>query len=217
MRAVIFANGSLGDPEHYRGLWRPDDLIVVADGGARNALAAGLTPQVVVGDLDSLPDALRRELETRGCQFMRYPARKDQTDLELALREAARRGAQELLILAATEGRTDQSLANILLLARSEFAGLKVKLVGETWEALLVRDRAQIIGQVGDTLSLIPLSPRVTGIYTGGLEYPLEGGTLEFGSTRGISNVFTASLAEVRIGSGALLAVRLAPGALKGK
>ena len=58
-RAVIFANGILPDPQAARGLLREGDLWIAADGGSRHALAFGRAPDVVIGDLDSLPDPVR--------------------------------------------------------------------------------------------------------------------------------------------------------------
>ena len=66
----------------------PTDLIIAADGGTRNALSVGVTPHVVIGDLDSLAEADRAQLERAGVPFIVYPTHKDYTDLELALRYA---------------------------------------------------------------------------------------------------------------------------------
>ena len=54
-RIIIFANGELPDLEKARALLRDDDFIIAADGGTRHALALGLTPKIIIGDLDSLP------------------------------------------------------------------------------------------------------------------------------------------------------------------
>ena len=51
-RIIIFANGSLPNLEKARALLRPDDFILCADGGARHALALGLTPNLIIGDMD---------------------------------------------------------------------------------------------------------------------------------------------------------------------
>ena len=99
MRAIIVANGQVKEDEKYGHLVRPDDLIIAADGGATVAQHLGLKPQVVVGDMDSLSPELRSQLEARGCQFVHHPARKDETDTELAIRYALEQGAQEIVLL----------------------------------------------------------------------------------------------------------------------
>ncbi len=207
MRAIIIANGQIHDSDLHRSLIAPTDLVICADGGASNALALGLQPQVVVGDLDSFDSDLQAQLEGEGCQILAYPARKDETDLELAVYYAIEHGVDEILILGALGGRIDQTLANVLLLALPELRSVKVKILNGRQEVFLIRDEALIEGQVGDTLSLLPLTEEVTGIYSEGLEYPLENGTLYLGPALGVSNTLTAPQARVRVGHGLLLAV----------
>jgi thiamine pyrophosphokinase len=207
MKAIIIANGQIHDSDLHRSLVAPTDLVICADGGASNALALGLHPQVVIGDLDSFDESLRSRLEKRHCQFIVHPACKDETDLELAVKYAMEQGAQEVFILGALGNRFDHALANVLLLALSELRSVKAKIIGDREEVFLIRDEALIEGQVGDTLSLLPLTEEVTGIYTKGLEYPLENGTLYRGPARGVSNRLTAPQARVRMGQGLLLAV----------
>jgi thiamine pyrophosphokinase len=207
MKAIIIANGQIHDSDLHRSLITPTDLIVCANGGADNALALGLTPDVVIGDLDSLDSDLQAQLESEGCQILAHPARKDETDLELALYYAIEHGVDEILILGALGGRIDQTLANVLLLALPESRSVKTKIINGRQEVFLIRDEVLIEGQVGDTLSLLPLTEEVTGIYTEGLEYPLENDTLHLGPARGVSNVLTAPQAWVHVGQGLLLAV----------
>jgi thiamine pyrophosphokinase len=209
MRAIVIANGHVGDSEASRVKSWPHDLVICADGGTQHALTLGLVPDVVIGDLDSLDGDLRARLEGGGCQFLVHPTRKDETDLELALRYAVDHGADEILLLGALGGRMDQTLANVLLLALPELAGIKTRIVAGDQEMFLIRDQASIEGQVGDTVSLLPIAGDVTGITTDGLEYPLQRGTLKFGSTLGVSNALTAPVAQVQEERGLLLCVHI--------
>ena len=95
-RTIIFANGVLRQPDLIRMLLRPCDRIICADGGTRHALALDLTPDVIVGDLDSLDTEIRTKLEVAGVRFDIHPVRKDETDLELAIRLAIDEGADEI-------------------------------------------------------------------------------------------------------------------------
>lgn len=207
MRVVIIANGPILKSPFNRHLVGEEDLVICVDGGAKNALALGLKPQVVVGDMDSMEMSLRKQLYEAGCRFVKYPSRKDETDSELAIRYALSQGVTELIILGALGGRIDHTLANVMLLALPELEDVEVRLVEGDQEVLLIRDEAVIEGQLGDTVSLLPLSGDVVGIYTEGLEYPLRNGTLKFGAARGVSNVLTAPQANVRVRNGLLLAV----------
>lgn len=207
MRAIIFANGEFPDPSSARDLLRPGDLIIAADGGTRHALAAGVTPDVVIGDLDSLSSEERARVEATGSRIIRFSPRKDETDLELALQHAASAGATEIIVLAALGGRLDQTVANLLLLALPEINGIDVRVVEGAQTAFLIQNETFIQGQPGDTVSLIPLGGDAVGVTAEGLEWPLQEDTLRFGPARGVSNVLTAEQARVRVRQGLLLCV----------
>ncbi len=210
-RIVIFANGIITDPEITRARLRPTDRIFCADGGALHVLALDLTPEVIIGDLDSLPAELVVGLETQGVIIHRYPVRKDQTDLELAFQLAAAENPEEILLLAALGGRLDQMLANVLLLTRPEYAPIRLSVADGPQVATLVRsgESLTVAGQPGDTISLIPLSAEVREVSASGVEWPLNRASLVLGSTWGISNVLVAAEATVQIGAGTLLVVLL--------
>ncbi len=204
MRAIIFANGVLANPTAEAARLRPDDWIIAADGGTHHALAAGVVPQLLIGDLDSVTPMERARLETAGSQISVFPARKDETDLELALRFAVKR-ADEVLVLGALGGRWDQTLANVFLLAACRTC--PVRLVDDRQTLLLAP--ARLDGRPGDTVSLIPLAGDAHGVTTRGLEYPLSDSTLRFGPSLGISNVMTGTEAEVSVREGLVLIVHI--------
>ncbi len=207
MRAVVVANGPLPTHPFCQHLVEDNDLVICVDGGAGKALALGLMPEVVIGDMDSLEAPLREQLRAKGCRFIEYPSRKDETDSELAIRHALSLGATEIIMLGMLGARIDHSLANIMLLTLPELEQVKVRLVEGCQEVFVIRDEILIEGMPGDTLSLLPLSGDVVGVRTEGLEYPLHYGTLRFGAARGVSNVLTASRAKITVGSGLLLVV----------
>lgn len=202
MRIVIFANGIIDNPAEAARWVRPGDCVVAADGGTRHALAAGLTPDHVIGDLDSLSPEQRARLEAAGTTLHAHPPAKDETDLELALMwAAAQPDVEAIVILGALGGRPDQMLANLLLLALPALAGRETVIADDAWTIRCLRggETATFHGQPGDTLSLLPLGGDATGVTTGGLAYPLRDETLHFGLTRGVSNVFDGETATVSL------------------
>jgi thiamine pyrophosphokinase len=211
LRAVIFANGVAPDEATVRRWLNSATRLICADGGARTALALGLRPDVVVGDLDSLDEARQAQLVAMSCRMVVYPVGKDWTDLELALKLSVEEGATEIVVLGALGGRLDQELANILLLLLPELEGIPVRIVDERQEMFIARGEATIAGQPGDIVSLIPLGGDVTGIVTKGLLYPLKDEPLLAGPARGISNVMTEPVARVTLRSGSLLVVHSEP------
>ena len=154
------------------------------------------------------PAALAR-WEAAGTALERHPTGKDQTDLELALERAIRDGAADILLLGALGGRLDQTLANLLILAQRNWqARIRLAEGDQVAQILLDGEVMTLSGAVGDIVSVVPLSPEVTGITYAGLEYPLEGAALRLGSTRGISNVIAAHPATIAIDRGILLVVQ---------
>jgi thiamine pyrophosphokinase len=185
-------------------------LVVAADGGALTALRWGRTPDVVVGDLDSIGEAGEVQLERRRAAVERFAREKDQTDTELALLTAKRRGATSIEVLGALGGaRLDHALANVYLLAHPALRTIPVALCDERHEVRLLRGpgRVTIDGKVGDVVTLLPISSMVSGITTSCVRYALRDGSLRLGSSRGVSNEVTGTRASVRAERGSLLVV----------
>lgn len=207
MHCLIIANGPPPNLEQVHHEAAKADLIIAADGGTVHLLAAGLYPDVVVGDLDSLSKEVLDDLRAAEVSIQSHPTRKNETDLELALMEAVRRGATAMTILAAIGGRLDQTLANVFLLTLPTLANTPLRLLTATEEAFVVQDRAAITGEVGDIVSLVPLTKRAVGVTTRGLEYPLDDAILAFSPTLGISNELREAEAQVSLTDGLLLVV----------
>jgi len=205
MRVVIVANGPMEAKPIHDDIVRGAETIICADGGANTAIAHGWRPDVVVGDMDSIAPGVLADLEAHGCALKRYPSRKDETDLELALMEAIQRGATDIALLGVIGGRADHTIANLLLLTLPLLSGARVRIIDGDAEIALVRDRLSIHGRIGDTVSLIPIRGDARGVTTEGLEWELNEATLAFGYARGVSNVLTAPTASITIREGLLL------------
>lgn len=194
----------------------PADRVIAADYGAHHALAWGWPIHLLIGDLDSLPEADLQAVRARGIPVITAPAAKDETDLELALAQALADGARELIICAALGGRADHMLANVLLLAQPELDGIPAAIVEGAQTIRLLRGGTSaageppsltVVGAPGDLLTLLPLAGDAIGITTAGLLYPLTDEPLLFGRARGISNVLTAGVAQIWLRQGLLLVI----------
>lgn len=203
MRVIVVANGVM----HSHFTLESDDVLIAADGGLRHCLDLGLQPAILIGDMDSIDEGDLAALESSDTQILRYPTQKDFTDLELALQHALKLGADEIVIVAALGARWDQTIANLLLPA--SFPSVKISLLDGSQEIHYIRagDKLEIHGRPGDMVSLIPLAGKASGITTEHLEYPLQGGELTFGSTRGISNVLLEETGTISINGGLLLCI----------
>jgi len=206
-KCLIISGGELKDPSYYKKALSGMELIIAADGGARHAKNLGLTPHFVLGDFDTLTDAEQVTLEEQGVKLERFPSNKDFSDTHLALLKAIELGYTDITIITALGGRMDHTLANIMLLALPEANQVKLRILAEKQEILLIRDELIIEGVPGTTISLLPLSDKVTGIKTSGLEYQVPQNTFIMGIPRGISNVMTEKQAKIQIETGLLLAL----------
>ena len=211
--AVVVAGGAAPDLDALGRLCRPDTLVVAADSGANHALAAGLTIDVVVGDLDSIDPSVLVELERRATRIERHPVDKDATDLELAIDVAVREGASSVIVVAGHGGRVDQSMANAFVLAAPRWAGVSMHAVLDSARVSVVHGPGAVSfdGAPGDVVTLLPIHGHATGVRCVGLEYPLHGEELGAGTTRGVSNVLVDRSATVSIDDGTLLVIRPGP------
>jgi thiamine pyrophosphokinase len=222
MKRVVFvvAGGEPGDPDFFRKevLAAAPLAIICADGGARHLEAAGITPALVVGDMDSLDAASAKRYEAAGGRIVRHPQQKDETDTELALREAFALEPEEVWIWGALGHRVDHTLANLSLLLQGAGRGIPVRLVDAWCEVFLVGEKSVIEGEAGQTVSLVPFAGDAEGVTLTGFEYPLANALMEISRPYGISNRLAASRGVVEVGKGFLLAVRyFEPGVFPGE
>ena len=206
-RVFLFANGPLPNLGAVQSLIKAEDFLIAVDGGLRHLLDLGLTPDLIIGDLDSADPALLQPLKKQQVEIRQHPAEKDQTDLELGIDAALEWNPKWIRILGALGGRIDQTLVNIFLLTKPELAGVDIRLVDGEQEVFVIRDSAQISGKSGQRVSLLPLHQPAKGIRTTGLKYQLNGETLYPDRTRGISNVMNSKSASVKLDYGWLLCI----------
>lgn len=208
--ALVFAGGEPVDPR-----WREEVLaraaagavVVAADSGVHHVHALDLRAEHLVGDLDSATDAAVGRARREGTAVDEHHTDKDATDLHLALASARLAGATRVTVLGAGGGRHDHLLANALLLGAAEFADLELDACFGADRVTVIRHRARLHGAPGDRVTLLALGGPATGITTTGLRWALTDGTLDPGSSRGVSNEFTATEADIALTSGVLLAI----------
>ena len=217
MRAAIFLNGSPDSSDLLRSVAGRADLIVAADGGARFALEAGVVPDLVVGDMDSLGEDLALEVERRGAFLERHPVRKNKMDGHLAVLAARERGATAADLLCAVGGRPGALFAVPHILLAAERIGLRSTVVADQGRMILVEAGSRMVeGDQQDSVSIFPLSGPAAGVTLEGMEYPLENATLDPGDTLGFHNELIGTQARVSVREGALLIVHETEGPVRG-
>jgi thiamine pyrophosphokinase len=191
--ALVLLNGELRDPGAARAAAR-GRLVLCADGGARHAIRLGLIPDLVAGDMDSLPRGLPSSW--KGVVFAedRDPER---SDLDKVLDAASALGARELLLAGALGGGLDHEWTNLAVLERR----------AEEFEISVIdRGTARLLGPGphrarlarGARFSLLA-APRAT-LTLSGARWPLRRASLRRGS-RGLGNAASGAV-SLRVHSG---------------
>ena len=191
-------------------------LVIAADGGAAQALAAGVKPDIVVGDFDSLDPRQRSRLEELGAELREADPDKDESDMELSVLAALGAGATRISIVGALGiERPEHSIANLLLLADPRLDGIAVELIGRGSRIVRIGSaegpgEIVVAGAIGDFVSLFPLGAAVEGVTTDGLRFGLRDESLPLGPSRGLSNELIGTTARVTSRRGCLLVVHTA-------
>ena len=205
MKCFIIGNGEIADPK-----WLLDKLnsfcpniIIAADGGFNHLKKIGVSPNVLLGDFDSienLPSSASFEILT-------FPREKDLTDIELAVEYAIDKNCDSICFAGATGSRLDHSLANIFLLRKLYESGVDARIVDEHHEIFIIGQHKSLYDFEGELLSLLPLDPIVKGVTLRGFKYPLEGATIRMGETIGTSNIIISKNCEIIVKTGLLLGI----------
>ena len=203
--AIVVAGGD-APPESVRSMLPPDAYVVAADSGLDHALALGLSPDAVVGDMDSVSRSALDGLDDH-IEIQVHPVDKDASDLELALRTALLAEPDEVVIVGGHGGRLDHLLANVGLLASGDLADVAVRWLAGRDLVVPVRDAVTIEGRARATVSLLPAGGPAVGVSTVGLRWELDREDLDPTSTRSVSNEFLGTEATVSVESGVLLVV----------
>lgn len=198
-KVLILCNGHPPSGNLFRKYFTNADYFIAADGGGNIALELGTSPDVIIGDLDSFDKNRDEEFE------IIFKPDQETNDLEKALQLALKKQATHVHVLGATGLRLDQTLKNLSVL--KQFSPYFEELYfrdnfGKT--RLLEKEFSEEI-PIGTTLSLFPLSGKVTGISTSGLKYPLNKEALENGVRDGSSNKVIDNPVEITYKKGDLL------------
>lgn len=204
MRALIVLGGNAPENMLLISCAGYADLKIAVDKGYEAFDRAGIMPNLLVGDMDSVSsEALERA--QKSTQIERLPCQKDDTDGVHAVDVAIARGAKQITILGALGGRMDHALANLMLLVRAHEKGAYAEILDEHMRIVRVDGEIEITGAKGDTFSLLPLGKAEGVVIEGCAYHPEEELSLDSGYPMGVSNVITEDEAKVTVKEGDLL------------
>lgn len=207
--AVLFLHGkyAAADLNFYKRLTRGKYLVAV-NGGYSFFRKVGLTPDLLIGDFDSI-GRMPRTLTAR-TTVVQHPAYKEKTDAELALDHCLSLGVQEIYMVQPSFGEPDQFVGNLMLLIRAaqlkrRMQGCSVHVINRRYQACALADGAGVIsGGRGDVFSVVPISDQIT-LTLSGTEYDVTNLIIKRGESRGLRNRITMNPAHIRIRGTALV------------
>ena len=177
----------------------PDDLIICADGGYDVARFLGITPDVVIGDMDSVKEPI-----FSGVKKITHPPNKDKTDLHLCIDYALENGCGEIILLCCFGGRVDHTIAALITLRYIMERGAEGMLLTKKSKVFLTTGKAVVKRGEYTKLSIIPVTETASGVTTDGLHYALVNATLRQTDNLGISNTFADTTATIEVSRGIL-------------
>lgn len=203
-KIAIIANGYIKNPKFHKDLLKDADIIICADGGANNAKKIGVTPNYIIGDLDS---ASKSSIELfKDKSKIIKDDNQDNTDLEKALSLAETLNPSEILIMGAIGDRIDHTIANIMCLTKIN-SDIKAQIIDEKNIIELVENSADISGDKNDIISIVPITDISNLCYTG-LKWNVENLNTNIGWF-GISNRLEEKNANVSLSNGKILLIRV--------
>lgn len=202
-RAFLFTNSPC--KIEIKEIITQEDYIVGVDGGINTLEKINLTPHVIIGDFDSA-DKNNRFLNTTIAKISHDP-HKDYTDTELAINYVLDKKLDQIIIVNNMQERIDHVLGVLASLRRLHRKGIRACVIGDKQLFMILEQEVSLTLAKDSIISLIPLSDRVEGIFTKGLLYPLNNGTLLCDRALGVSNVVCEEQITIKHDSGELLLI----------
>lgn len=199
-----------GDLEISQIPIKENDLVIAVDGGYMYSRVLEITPDVIIGDFDSLEEPYASEVreleESESARVIRLEREKDDTDTMAAIRYGLQAGCRDFHLYAAMGGRLEHTIANLQSLLFLKKNGAK----GYLWDAFsmttVIREESLSFQKsMEGMLSVFAVDGDAKGVTETGLKYELHDAVLENSFPKGISNEFIGEEATVSVRDGALL------------
>lgn len=202
LKSCIIISGAPEDDIDYYNRYINDGFVICADSGYLKCLKAGVTPNLIIGDFDSSkkPDT---NIET-----IILPVRKDDTDTFFAVKEAQKRGFDDIIILGGIGSRIDHTYANILSVNYCVDKNIKCRLVNKNNCISIVNGDVIISNQYYKYFSLYALFDDCKGLTIKGSQFDVDDITLKPFEQFAQSNSFNKNDVEILINEGKLLLIQ---------
>lgn len=190
-----------GGPESCNNLNLDNECYVIcADSGYNKAVSAGIRPNLVIGDFDSITGEMPSE-----CEIISASPQKDDTDTLLAVKTALSREYEEIILAGACSGRTDHTLANIATLLYIKKQGAACRIIGDENKVYALTEESLVLNPEQDAyLSVFSVSEK-SSVSISGAEYELDHYAMEAVFPIGVSNEFTKNKCTITAHSGTII------------
>lgn len=202
-RCVIVGGADINNYDYVRSRLCADDYIVFCDSGLKHLDALQVRPGLIVGDFDS-HDNPNLDVET-----IVLPCEKDDTDTVFAVKEAIRRGYEDVLLIGVVGARLDHTLGNVYILEYLDNLDKKGFIIDDYSEMELVSRQTAYIDDSFRFFSLLNITGIAKGITVKNAKYPLKDAEITCGYQYGVSNeVLPGMRAEVTVKEEKLLLIK---------
>lgn len=202
-RCALVCGSSEFDREWFKGRISGYDSIIAADGGYDNCVEAGVLPDIVIGDFDSVNANIPPETER-----ITYPTHKDEPDFELCLRYCAEMGFCDIDVYCALGARLDHTLSAIFTAVNAKNNDNRITLLDKKTVVYAVDDVCKL-KKGSKYVSVFAIGKKASGVTLDGFEYILNDDVLDCCVPLGLSNRVIESEAVVSVADGKLAVVEI--------
>lgn len=204
-KCIIIANGKSPTKKVVDYFYKKGfNTIICADGGANSAKKLGITPDFIIGDLDSIDKSVLNFFENKS-KIIQIKRQND-TDVEKCLKFAIKNKFDEIVLLGVTGDRLDHTICNLGIVIKF-FGKIKILLVAENSFLFAINTNTIFKSKIGETISIYAFDNK-TKITSTGLKYKLRNSILPFGVKESTSNVSTSSPVKLKVKNGIVFVIR---------
>ena len=207
MKALIVAGGNKPSEKLLKSYIKDADLVLGADRGSEYLYDYDITPDVILGDFDSINKEKLKMIENKNIEIIKFLPEKDYTDTEIAIMEAMKRGADTIYLFAGIGTRADHTLGNIGLILTTKKKGARLTIIDDHNKMYLADNDMSLNGVYGETISFHALSDVVKGFEIKGAKYNLDSYDMHLLDPRAICNEFLDTPINIKYKSGELLII----------
>lgn len=204
-RCIILGNGRSPSKSVVSYLIKSGyETLICADGGANSAKALSLTPDYIIGDLDSVfTETLEYFSSTTQIKSIK---RQNDTDIEKCIKTAVTKKYDDIILTGVTGNRLDHTFCNLGIIIKF-FSVASLKIIAEKSLLVPYTGKVKIKTTPGETISLYGFNEK-TKITSEGLYYPLKNISLPFGKKESTSNVALSDSVKLHIRGGLIFVIR---------